>query len=40
MMLALPTSDKALKEEGEVFGSRREGPPKTIVQAGKAYAKL
>ena len=39
-MLTLPTSEKALKKEGEIFGSRREGPPKTIVQAGKAYAKL
>ena len=40
LMLTLPTSEKALKKEGEIFGSRREGPPKTIVQAGKAYAKL
>ena len=39
-MLTLPTSDKSLKKEGEKYDSRSCGPPKTVQQAGKAYAKL
>ena len=40
VLLALPSADASLKKEGEKYDSRTCGPPKTIQQAGKAYAKL